>query len=735
MNSPQYRFFLQAGSTDTLHAANPVYGGNLALNYELEREQRFFRAKLSGKLTFLRGDYDRIMAASFGTVFYLTMQRATDAAGTVYADYYKAKFTITDCTVDMDDKTVQVQPQTTDRYDDILAGLSNEYNLIELQPAMALVSAYKRPMVQVYQVGEDFLNCYIAGTTWEQDCTGEDDKDRLGTHFYFGLDSIFILADVTNPTYAGRYRGVVKRASYSSDTETFTGTLTYITGTSQYYIEVNITCYGCNYGSKWYGNMYLKTGDTILYTCTVGTLTDMNDFDSGNYVFEGDNDDFAIYFTNTFMMARWLTDVTSQSGLTLYDLPKDDIGDVNRNYHKCARVSLGTFYISTNTSSTPTEYGVANSAGTLYYAPPTELPTDWYLPVEQSLWEDSVSYWFYYSAVFQMLEDTGRAAYQMRNAYPLWSCIKALLSQVAPNVTFEGTSTYSEVLYGSTNPMGDGQQIRLFCTPKSNVLAGDYSTPAQKAMTTLGKFLDMLRNMYQCYWFIDDSNRLRIEHISWFKNGGTYSQAQQIGIDLTTMLERRNDTAWTYGVNQYSYEKETMTQRYQFEWMDDARIPFMGEPIEVLSPAVEEGKVETVTIGAFSSDLDYMLLNPSVFSQDGFALLGVKYQSSQWVVPFTSYTRNGLTITLQNGYLAMYYIQYWYWLYDMPAKSVKVNGNTYTLTNVARRKQQKVSAPMGGDDVDFLKLVKTGLGNGEIRAVSLPLTSRVAQITLNYDTE
>ena len=44
---PQYRFFLQVGASGAMQSASPVYGGNLALNYEMEQGQRFFRAKLN----------------------------------------------------------------------------------------------------------------------------------------------------------------------------------------------------------------------------------------------------------------------------------------------------------------------------------------------------------------------------------------------------------------------------------------------------------------------------------------------------------------------------------------------------------------------------------------------------------------------------------------------------------------------------------------------------------------
>ena len=58
----------------------------------------------------------------------------SDDWGQTYNQYYKAKFMKTDCTFNDDDKLVTVQPETIDQYNDVLAGLEKEYNLIELAP-------------------------------------------------------------------------------------------------------------------------------------------------------------------------------------------------------------------------------------------------------------------------------------------------------------------------------------------------------------------------------------------------------------------------------------------------------------------------------------------------------------------------------------------------------------------------------------------------------------------------
>ena len=847
---PQYRFFLQVGASGAMQSASPVYGGNLALNYELEQGQRFFRAKLNGKLTFYREDYDTIIAAPFGTVFYLYMEKSTDPAGMTFAPYYKSKFTITDCTVNVDDRIITVQPQTTDQYDEVLAGMDNEYNLISLAPAMNSVQANKRPLVQVYEAGADFINCYIAGTSWEQDCTANANKNELGHRYWFGLDTIFSRVDVgdtlnyatgyldkdghlventdwiystvyipvqqgdvvvykysngsylsaacmvaydsnkqyldwwtayasagqrtitvnvsgiayirasfyaadkadarilindeevyrpmDNTGYRGVYSGRVVRTGYHTEGmnsyEDYDVVMENVNGATDYYVQYDLSVMTGYYEDYWFGTIDImrRVGGTEMSVAQ--HLFSSDTFNSGWYKFFANDGTYRFYIENIFMMARWLTDAESVEGITLYDLPADDIAGENKNYHKAAQVSVGCCYVSREVSTVPNEWGIAEDTGTFYYAPPSSLSGEWYMPIAQSSWGNRVSYWFAYHSVFQLLEQKGVAAYTLRNAYPIWSCVSALLSAIGSSVTFAGTSEYSQFLYSASNPLS-GETVKLFVTPKSNILAGDYTVPAQKAMTTLGQFLDMLRNVYQCYWYIDESNRMRIEHIEWFKNGGSYSSSPTIGIDLTELLEKRNDTAWAYGVNEYTYEKEEMPQRYQFSWMDDARIPFNGDAIEILSPAVTEGKVENISVGEFSSDIDYMLLNPSVFSQDGFALLGATGSGNSWAVPFITYTQGGVTITLQNGYLSFFNLQPTYWVYDLPAKRVKINGIVYTLSYVSRRKQQKVTVPLGVSDPDLLKLIKTNIGNGEIRAVSVPLSSRAAQVTLNYDTE
>ena len=159
----------------------------------------------------------------------------------------------------------------------------------------------------------------------------------------------------------------------------------------------------------------------------------------------------------------------------------------------------------------------------------------------------------------------------------------------------------------------------------------------------------MLRDCFRCYWFIDDQNRFRVEHIQYFRNGGSYSASPVVGIDLTTQRVSRNGKPWAFGRDQFKFDKPAMAARYQFGWMDDVTQLFDGFPIDIISKFVNPDNIEQIDISRFTSDIDYILLNPSAVSKDGFVLLAaVEQEIEEWeellTTPLT-YTFDGTVIT------------------------------------------------------------------------------------------
>lgn len=742
--NPKYRFFLQLNGGGDKIAANPVYNDDMTLDYELESNQRFYRAKLSGQFQFVRNDYFTIMGAAFDTVYYLYIEKSNDW-GATWEQYYKAQFMRTDCTINDDDLVVTVQPQPIDQYNDIIAGLEKEYNILSLAPEIERITLQKRPLIQIYIPGESIVSCFLSGMSWEQDCevvndTDVDSEGRKLLEYKYHFAPIVNIASITlsvgtpQNTTEQQYLDAnpwinEARGQYIGDLRTYK----FINPDNGYYIQAE------NPGQS--GRYLLFNADNVQLAATpIFTDPDPTSYGS-NFRFEYGYDvedatyQFAFLFQSVGasvpVMGRYLLDVETIAGLNTYELPVDDMVGNNRNYRRAIGYAVtDVIAVSMNFSDTPTEYGLADNGK--YYNPPYSLYGQKFYPIARSRWQN-YSIWFAFHFMDESLESQGRKSYILRDNYPVSSILSVLLEKVAPGITHEATPAYSQFLYNLNNPL-TGYSFRLFVTPKSNILVGDYQTPVQKAPGTLGQFLDMLRNTFQLYWHIED-NRLRIEHISWYKNGGSYGGNAVIGYDLTQMENTRNGKNWAFGTSKYTFDKEDMPERYQFSWMDEVTEPFAGQPIEVVSKYVQPGKIEEINIGGFTSDVDLMLLNPEQFSQDGFALFAATQGANGWELPFVRRDVDNVTYYLQNGYLAMVNLQPQYWLYDMPARNLVVNGVNVWAYGIQRRKSQTITFPVGDNDPDILELVKTQIGNGEFEKISINLSSRTAEATLKYDTE
>jgi hypothetical protein len=276
------------------------------------------------------------------------------------------------------------------------------------------------------------------------------------------------------------------------------------------------------------------------------------------------------------------------------------------------------------------------------------------------------------------------------------------------------------------------EKFYLLLSPKSNILHGNYDQPAMKAITTLNTILKMLRDVYQCYWFVDNG-RLKIEHITYFKNGGSYA-SPEVGIDLTEVTNARNGMKWGFSTSSYEFDKSDMPERFQFHWMDDVTEAFDGYPIEILSKYTSPGRIEDVNVTGFTTDVDYMMLKPGAISQDGFALFAAVFKNNRYELPIVERNIDGADLRLQNGYLSWVTLQPTYYIRNLPAKKVSINKNTYILEETSRKRKQKVKFPML-ETIDTKKLVKTYLGNGQIEKISVNLSSRINEVTLKYDTE
>ena len=263
---------------------------------------------------------------------------------------------------------------------------------------------------------------------------------------------------------------------------------------------------------------------------------------------------------------------------------------------------------------------------------------------------------------------------------------------------------------------------------------GEYQTPAQKGNITFQQITNMLRDAFGCYWFIEN-NMLKIEHLSYFEKGGTYTGGRQVGIYLKTLRSFPTRRSWDFRTSSYTFDKINMPEQYRFQWADETTEIFDGYPINILSNYVQAGKIEEKSISQFTTNIDYMVLNPGEISKDGFALLGATQASNTVfnidVVPLVV---DGFTYYVQNAYLAMAYLQPHFLTYGMPAKNLQVNNEPATAQSIARNRKQTLNIPVTWN-INPMELINTSLGDGEIEKLSVNLSSLISKTTLKYDTE
>lgn len=730
--NPIYKFELTAGNVT--QRAYPTYGDDLSKDFEKESGQEFFRAKLSGNLTFQGDDYTFIASKAFDTEFVLEIFISYDA-GQTWSSYWKGDFYKTDCDFDEDCRTVSVKPSVLDRYTDVLAGLDKEYNLIELAPELAQIKADKRPMIQVYVPGQSVVGCFLAGMWWEQECEPESDEGKLTQtgdgKLNFFLNKSERVIDVTQtgtPALPDTF-ATTKPSSAAVDYEATEGgyKFIYTVAVSAAYTTMTFRIVRVSDSVVLWEYVYRGTNPPVTFPYSV-TLQPVSGTDAVGTV--------ELYLRDMNVYARYICDtdaiVTGGSTLNTFELSATDIVGNNRNYGRVIGYDFpDTILFSTLLTSTPTQWGIYQPGQ--YYFNPADNPVlgiSEAFPVARNAW-GRVSIWFAFSEIDWLVEASARQAFMIRHAYPLFSVISVLLGKIAPGVTHAEGAEYSEFLYDEDIL---GLSRRLFITPKSNIITAGYDHPAQKAPITLKNVLDMLRDCYRCYWFIDDDNRFRIEHVKYFQNGGSYSVSPTVGTDLTEEEVTRSGKKWAFASNQYKFDKPDTAARYQFGWMDDVTQLFEGYPIEIVSKYVDADKIEQVEITQFTSDLDYILLNPSEISSDGFVLLSaVEGNSGEFSIPYYNYVVDGTNHYLQNGYAAFCFLQNYY-AYDMPAPQYSINGESKTAIGTKKLKEQNIRFP-ALIDPELFELIKTNLGNGMIKKLSLNLSSRNANATLMYDTE
>lgn len=588
-------------------ACEPIYSDNLKKVYQLQADNYFYTIALSGELSFTHDDFDFIMSQPFDTKFIVTILYKG-------VPYYTGYFTRTDGKENFDDKILKVSLTTEDTTSDVLANLDKEYNIVALKPNMEQVSIDKRPLIQIYTSGSESLSCYLNGITWEKKVLKQvfDDTTLRNTYYFSKIQTAIII--YVKGTYSLPITGLYRLVGDIDTTSTFEK----ITG--DYKIRMALSSPG---GTPIVTYTVIRKSDNyVAYASVISNIT-MTDLTEGEFIIpispasgstatgtgSGEYKSINIY-------ARLLTDRDQavDGSSVSFNLPEEDIVELNRNYRRVIGYPLIDGYISYDYSTEPTEYGMNNERN--YFLPPQDVPATRFYPTNKDKW---ITYSIWYAiqdGQYEFHEPNWRRQYWLKDAYSFSSVVNLLLKQINPSYSFKESN--SQFLYSDSTLKQDG--TRLFLTQKTNILKGLYDSPAQKALLSLKQLFDMLKSVYNCYWHMD-GNELHIEHISYYKNGKSYLAPPSVGVNLVTFSHSKHYRPYTFQANNYTYSKSDLPKSIKYAWGEAVTAPFLSQGIECLSELVQKDKTEEYTVTGFNPDVDYMLLNYDEVSNDGFALL------------------------------------------------------------------------------------------------------------------
>lgn len=738
-----YKFFIKIEGVET--EVSPLLPDGTFKDWDLESGEVFFREKINQKFKFLRLDFDLINDQPFETKFDF---RISFNPGVEIANYYQGYFFKTDCTFDQDARRVEVDITPADGYEEILTGLDKEFNLVELAPEAESITARKRPIIQIYIPGSSFITSYYGGNVSEQQIAIDPVTDHttlLNTYRFTRGKRICKVAGITDvwgtpsPDVRGDYDPATRESSL--------------------YRIVDVVVSGETRGYE----IRRKSDNAILFKTQ--NLAGGRGFTINNLPFLGTlgTGTGTVYAAVYDIYIRYLTNLDEVRGVTTFARPETDIVEGFANYNRVIGFNIDNFTHYPNLEEQSTSFGPTPSLG---FGTPKRYYKELLVsissglnnpfPVSKSDWGFG-SLWFFSDINIEYTEFIDGEDVELKTNYSLQSVIEKLLGAVGSELTFQADTDHSVFLFNTSNPIcsfpyqdfeSEGilqintGNARYWITPKSNIVVSSAGSvrggfqAATIAKITFRDLLTMLKNTMRLFWYIEDG-KFRIEHISFFQKGRSYSSLPAVAFDLTVLAEPKTKLPWGTGLNQYSFDKNKMPERIEFKWMDNVTLGFNGFPIEILSPIVQKGLIDRREVNLFTSDIDFMVINPDLVNLEGFAVLATVEHDNENKLPFVEiiYQFNR-KILLQNGWLANLFLHPNFHVFDLPDSEVKINDSEESLlVNISRKKIQENLKFPSTQDPNPISVVKTFIGEGLIQKMQVNLFSRIVNVTLQHDTQ
>lgn len=709
-----------------VRATHPIFNDDIQLQYKREDNQIFSRETIDGTIHFVREDFDFIERCGAETEFTLRVYREDTFLG-------ESKFFKSDCEFDYDSRIVDVKLTTKDRYEKILGHLDDTFNLVNLAPTIEALSVPQRGVLQFYMVNDIKVTNVVGSIDYEVDATPPENPEDYAGKVYDNHLIDITEDDILDPSYigiVGRYIGNLQDpngVAFNEDKSLkIVHSFRQVGGSYYHYLELFDT----------YNEAIICTSQgTGLFPSHIQFLVPQVAFTPVTK---------SIIIQNRSIYGRILhNNASAQVKVRRADL--DDITDANKNYEWVTPMGqLGAltnrFIVSMDTQDAPTKWG-RNSLGKYFVEPsiPVGFGTTAHLvPIGHSLWSPA-SYWFVSDRpLASQIDADYSVAFTLKDTYPLWSVIKVLLGKVDDSLSFANDDAHS-IFFNSELGIPEGFEDKgwvrsfndgIYLAPITNLKKTRYEQAAQRGDISLGQVFEMLRKVFQCYWWIDD-DKLRIEHISYFKNNHSYIEGEVAPtIDVTKIRNPRLDLAWTHETNKITFDKGRCPKRYEFGWSEESTAPFKGYPIDIRDKHLNEDASEDAIVNGFVSDLDLVIITPNLVSDDCFALIQASHEREVPIF-YPNFTFSDIpSYVMNNGYLSLFYCALFYYPYDLGGWQAYMEGGRIDVKGTRGYAKQTLTFPTTIDKVRSLGRIKTALGIGDVDEIKLNGSTLIAEATL-----
>lgn len=311
----------------------------------------------------------------------------------------------------------------------------------------------------------------------------------------------------------------------------------------------------------------------------------------------------------------------------------------------------------------------------------------------------------------------------------VYDVLVELVSRICPNITTIKSDFFqwnpdvpTDINYVT---LQENELMHLSLHQKSDVRTPNSSEPASKGVLTFEQIAKWFSDMFHVWWFMEDENTLRFEHISVI---GT-----ALGLDLTQdpyyekVKFQRN----------YEYDKTILPRIEKFQFMEQEFVDNTGFPIEYKDATGEwslcAGDSEDVIApDQLTTDMLLLQANPADVARSGFVMMANDYNGVEYQVRTTIGAFTGQNII--NAALGWANLHENYLKWDRALEEGYMN-RVFTSFNTKRRiKKQKGFKITLCCEEDFnpVNLVKTNLGTGKIEEAEIDFQTRKLELKIKY---